>query len=206
MKKFNEDRINESKRMAIAIHKNDTCFLTGETKMLHIEAVVNEIKKLILADDDLIIAGYLHDVLDYSNDPASKVLSSIQNKFGMRIANIILETSDGFKMSDISTPQARSLFDKKLATIVTPSGISDEAAIVTLAERVANLTSLYNQINKEGKKIFWNEFQDRTKMKEKDVRNYYESLYDVLSNRCIGNYRLRPLINQYDLYIEKIFY
>lgn len=202
---YNNDLINKSKDFAFNLHKNHTCIITGHTKEYHLKSVVTEIRNLNINNNALIVLAYLHDTLDYvSPESRESILSEIKNIFGEHMAQLVLETTDNFKIENISTPDGMKAFEKRIGIIKSPNGITDDAAIVILAEKVCNLTGMYEAIEK-GSDDYWEKMSKIYGLKKSNVKDYYEEVYDAISNRCYGNRRLRALINKYDALLYRIF-
>lgn len=202
---FNEEMIEKAKEYAYNLHKDDKCIVTDENKILHLESVVIKIKNLNLKNNILVILAYLHDALDYANkEEKAKILTDIQSNFGNYIAQLVLEVSDNFRIEDISTPEGMTAFSARRIQIKSPSGISDYAAKVILAEKVCNLKGMLDAIEKSGN-TYWENFSASHHLKEEDVKEYYDLIYEVLSDRCYGDRRLRDMIDEYDYLSYQIF-
>lgn len=202
---YNDEMVLKAKEYAYNLHKNDKCIVTNENKILHLEAVVKKIKNLNLKNNILVILAYLHDSLDYANkNKKSKILTDIQKIFGNYIAQLVLEVSDNFKIEDISTEKGMANFEARRIQIESPSGISDYAAKIVLAEKVCNLSGMLDAIKKSGK-TYWENFSSSHHLKEEDVKEYYDLIYDVLSDRCYGDIRLRSMLDEYDDLSYQIF-
>jgi (p)ppGpp synthase/HD superfamily hydrolase len=210
MKMNYNEKVNlemEAQKLAYRIHEGKICFLSNEPKTYHLEAVVKKLKSLIMVSEDLIITGYLHDCLDYCDNLDKNWLkNNIKSTFGEHILNLIEEVSDNFKIEDICTPEGKNAFEKKLIIIKTPSNFSDDAATITLVEKVTNLEAIYREVEKKGTINYWIDFKEHYNLDKSAINNYYEKIYDALSDRCEINYRLTKLIDQFDYLIDKIFF
>lgn len=202
---YTAEIIEKAKNFAHELHKNDKCIVTSTDKIFHLDEVVHEIQKLNLNQNIVVILAYLHDSLDYANgEEKEKMLSTIQKLFGNYIAQLVLEVSDNFRIEDLSTPEGIVAFETRRIQIVSPTGISDYAAKVILAEKVCNLRAMLELIQKSGN-TYWEKFSLDYNLKKDNVKEYYELIYDVLSTRCYGDRRLRNLIDEYDYLVYKIF-
>ena len=202
---YTAEIIEKAKNFAHELHKNDKCIVTSTDKIFHLDEVVHEIQKLNLNQNIVVILAYLHDSLDYANgEEKEKILSTIQKLFGNYIAQLVLEVSDNFRIEDLSTPKGIVAFETRRIQIVSPTGISDYAAKVILAEKVCNLRAMLELIQKSGN-TYWEKFSLDYNLKKDNVKEYYELIYDVLSTRCYGDRRLRNLIDEYDYLVYKIF-
>lgn len=202
---YTAEIIEKAKNFAHELHKNDKCIVTSTDKIFHLDEVVHEIQKLNLNQNIVVILAYLHDSLDYANgEEKEKILSTIQKLFGNYIAQLVLEVSDNFRIENLSTPKGIVAFKTRRIQIVSPTGISDYAAKVILAEKVCNLRAMLELIQKSGN-TYWEKFSLDYNLKKDNVKEYYELIYDVLSTRCYGDRRLRNLIDEYDYLVYKIF-
>lgn len=203
---YNEALITKAKEFAFNLHQGHICIFTGIEKSQHLTDVVSTIKNLNMKNNMIVILAYLHDTLDYvPEDSRAKLLDDIKDLFSEHIAKLVVEVADFFKIEDISTPNGKSAFYRRMTQIKSPSGISDEAAMVILAEKVCNLIAMKDSIDKQGIDNYWENFSNIYNLKRDDVREYYEEIYSTLEFRCYENLRLRPLIDRYDDLIYRIF-
>ena len=203
---YNEALIAKAKEFAFELHKGHICIFTGIEKSKHLTDVVEKIKNLNMKNNIIIILAYLHDTLDYVPEVSrAKLLDEIKETFSEHIAKLVVEVADFFKIEDISTPNGKTAFYKRMIQIKSPTGISDESAMVILAEKVCNLLAMKDAIEKEGFDNYWENFSNTYHLNKNDVKEYYEEIYTALEFRCYGNWRLRPLIDKYDDLIYRIF-
>jgi len=203
---YTDEKIREAKEFAFSLHANDRCIITNVPKSVHLKEVVDGIKTLNLHKNHLLIVGYLHDSIDYvSADRKDYLINEIRERFGDFIVQLVLETSDFFRIEDISTEKGTAAFHERMLKIKTPSGISDDAAIVILVEKVCNLLAMKVTVDKNGN-AYWEDFYRTHNLKKDDVREYYEQIYNILEYRCYESFRLRSIIDKYDDLIYRIFY
>lgn len=203
---YNESLIKKAKEFAFNLHQSHNCIFTGIEKSQHLTDVVKQIKNLNMNNNIIIILAYLHDTLDYvPEDARAKLLDDIKETFSEHIAKLVVEVADFFKIEDISTPTGKAAFVRRMVQIKSPSGISDEAAMVILAEKVCNLLAMQESIEKKGFDYYWEDFSNTHHLNKDDVKEYYEEIYSVLQFRCYDNLRLRPLVDKYDDLIFRIF-
>jgi (p)ppGpp synthase/HD superfamily hydrolase len=84
-----------------------------------------------ITDEDILCAGILHDVQE--DCPITN--EDLEMLFGYRVANMVQECSD-----DKSLPKQ----ERKRLQIVHTKTISDDAKLIKLADKIANMQSLLN--------------------------------------------------------------
>lgn len=97
------------------------------------------------AEEDVVIAGLLHDAVeDCGGEP---VAEQIRKSFVDLVANIVLACSD----STTSDPEAKiSWLERKRAHIAEITHMSPDAALVTAADKLHNLTTLNRDLQRDG--------------------------------------------------------
>lgn len=203
---YSKELVTKAKKFAFNLHRSDRCIVSNQTKIEHLEAVATRVKQLHKNENLLLILAYLHDALDYCEQITKpRLIKSLKNDFGEYIYKVLVEISDNFKLEDISTPLGNEAFIRRCIEIKSPEGISNEAAIIILAEKVCNLEAMYEEIKKKGKKNYWENLKLSHNLNKSDVKEFYELIYDTLSIRCYGDSRLRPMIDFYDDLIFRNF-
>lgn len=194
--------MEKAKLLAMNVHNAQVCYLSNEPKIYHIEDVVNKLSSIVMIDNEVLLAGYLHDVLDYSETETESLKKEIKETFGIRVLHLVEETTDNFRTSELFTSEGKKAFEERKNVLRDP-GFSTDAAIITMVERISNLEAMEREIEKYGIN-YWNNFENNNT--EAVIKEYYEDIYDILADRCIGVYRLRKLIDRYDYLLYKIFF
>ena len=151
------NKVEEAILFATESHKGQVRKLTKVPYILHpleVSAIIHN----ITADEEIIIAGLLHDTIeDCGVDP--KV---IREKFGKRVAALVqCETEDKYSHLDPKdTWQIRK--EESLLILQTTKDIG--VKILWLADKLANLRSFYRSFLKEGDNI-WNYLNQKDKRK-----------------------------------------
>ena len=131
---------------------------------------VASITSCMTSDDNVIIAAFLHDTIEDTD----YTIDELKNDFNEDILELVLlETED--KMinapKDMSWKLRKSEFIDRLG-----KSKNERAYIIVLADKLANLRSLYREYSVLGDKAF-NMFN----MKDKnEQRWYYESVLEIL--------------------------
>lgn len=114
------------------------------------------------ADDNLLIAGVLHDIVE--DTPAT--LEEICDRFGNDVASLV-----AFHTED----KSRSWTERKSAAIASLSGAGDREMMLILADKVSNLRSSISDYREIGEQ-FWDKFNAR-----REQQNwYYMKMFDAL--------------------------
>ena len=122
-------------------------------------------------DEDVIIAGLLHDVLEDVKTYSSK---KMREDFGSRVTKIVEEVSE--KESGLLS-RRESWEERKKGYIKKLKRDSQEAMMVCAADKIQNLESLIEDYKKRGSKI-WSEF-DAPKDKK---MWFYSEVVKILKN------------------------
>lgn len=132
-----QEAINEASRL----HRDQ--IRKDNLKTPYISHVVGVMILLSAAthDEDVLIAGLLHDVLedtDYS-------FEELEEKFGKRVASIVLGVTEENKMNNVhmSWKEEKDHYLEKVRT-----GL-DESVMVSLADKTQNMRSLIEMIHNE---------------------------------------------------------
>jgi (p)ppGpp synthase/HD superfamily hydrolase len=151
------NRIEEAILFATDAHKGQTRKLTNIPYILH-PLEVSTIITNITSDEDVIIAGLLHDTVeDCGVDP--KV---IREKFGKRVAALVqCETEDKYShLNPSDTWQIRKEESLLILKITDDIGVK----ILWLGDKLANLRSFYRSYLKQGDDI-WLQLNQKDKKK-----------------------------------------
>lgn len=95
-------------------------------------------------DEDVLIAGLLHDALE---DVPDYTQERLQETFGERVLDIVLGVTEEFKLKG---EQAPSWKVEKLHYLETLKQSSNESILVSLADKIQNTRSYIELMNVEG--------------------------------------------------------
>ncbi len=133
------------------------------TKIAYIShpMIVGLILARISNDQDLIIAGILHDVIeDTEYDKAT-----LEEKFGKRVANLVEEVSEDDK--SLSYNKRKNRAAQKMISI------SDQAILIKAADVISNTTDLILRLEDKGSEafqIFNTDKRNKIKQTEKVIK------------------------------------
>ncbi len=118
-------------------------------------------------DEEVVAAGILHDVLE---DVEGYEHEDMERDFGKRVAKIVSEVSH---RKDASWREAREEYLE-----VLKRG-SEEAVMVSVADKIHNIASHIDGVEKYGNK-FWNSFSCSS---PKEHKWFYESVLEIATER-----------------------
>jgi (p)ppGpp synthase/HD superfamily hydrolase len=90
------DLIKEAKEFAAHCHRNQRWPYTGESYLVHLEAVARLVMSIPKATPEMVAAAWLHDVV---NDQEVH-LGEIRETFGDQVADLVEELTDPAKLED----------------------------------------------------------------------------------------------------------
>lgn len=163
------NKIEEAIVFATETHKGQVRKLTRIPYILHPLEVASIIQN-ITTDEDVIIAGLLHDTVeDCGLDP-----KIIKEKYGKRVAALVqCETEDKYSNLDPKETWMRRKEESLLILKITQDiGVK----ILWLADKLANLRSFYRSYLKMGDEI-WSYLNQKDKTKH---MWYYETVLDSM--------------------------
>ncbi|MBQ3221078.1 MAG: HD domain-containing protein [Clostridia bacterium] len=112
-------------------------------------------------EEDIIIAGILHDTLEDTDTEREEIVEA----FGARVAELVSHESED---------KSKSWEERKQATVDRLRVCPDSVAICALADKLSNLRSIYYDYQRVGEGV-WSRFM---RGKEK-VRWYYASVAEA---------------------------
>jgi (p)ppGpp synthase/HD superfamily hydrolase len=133
-------------------------------------------------DEDAIVAGLLHDVLE---DVPEYTKEDLKNDFGERVCKIVQEVSEDKDPKDSREKEKISWQERKEKYIANLKTDSQEALLVSCADKIHNLQAMLAAYKNQGEEL-WKNFNAP---KEK-ISWYYgevlEVMKDKLKNEIVG--------------------
>ena len=133
-------------------------------------------------DEDVIVAGLLHDVLE---DVPEYTKEDLKNDFGKRVCKIVQEVSEDKDPNDSQEKEKISWQERKEKYIANLKTDSQEALLVSCADKIHNLQAMLAAYKNQGE-MLWKNFNAP---KEK-ISWYYgevlEVMKDKLKNEIVG--------------------
>ena len=190
---FLTDRFVSALQFAHDVHRSQIRKDTTIPYVSHLLSVAG----LVLesgGDEDLAIAGLLHDAVEDAEEISGEEMSDrIRSKFGDRVANIVDGCSDAKSSPGGSKPPWRS---RKEAYIKHLRSASDDVLRVSIADKVHNARSIATDQDRLGAEL-WTRFSSSNE----ESRWYYTSLRDIYKERISDSY----LIKELDIAIARIW-
>lgn len=190
---FLTDRFVSALQFAHDVHRSQIRKDTTIPYVSHLLSVAG----LVLesgGDEDLAIAGLLHDAVEDAEEISGEEMSDrIRSKFGDRVANIVDGCSDAKSSPGGSKPPWKS---RKKAYIKHLSSASDDVLRVSIADKVHNARSIATDQDRFGA-VVWTRFTSTSE----ESRWYYTSLRDIYKERISDSY----LIKELDIAIARIW-
>jgi (p)ppGpp synthase/HD superfamily hydrolase len=147
------ERVNKAMRIAATAHAGQIRKADGTPYIAHPFAVA-----WLLAehdcDEDIVIAGLLHDVLE---DTAGYGSAEIARDFGQGVLGIVQEVSEDKDASMTQTEERRTWEDRKRAYVAHVHVASEDALCVSAADKIHNLESMMFQYRVLGAAL-WDKF------------------------------------------------
>lgn len=169
----------------------------------HLFDVYNILKENNIIDEEILISGLLHDIIEDTNYQIEDLLS----EFGTNICNYVLECSD-----NKSIPK----FERKLLQVAKVNFLKDESRLIKIADKISNLKSIlytpptnWSQDRVFGYIAWTNKFINnidiRNKLEENLIKQY-QIVYNEILNYYSYNQDLEDLIYyNYIKYLKENF-
>ena len=133
-------------------------------------------------DEDVIVAGLLHDVLE---DVPEYTKEDLRNDFGERVCKIVQEVSEDKDPNDSQEKEKISWQERKERYIANLKTDSQEALLVSCADKIHNLKAMLAAYKNQDEEL-WKNFNA-----PKDKISWYygevlEIMKDKLRNEIVG--------------------
>lgn len=168
-------RLQEAINEAARLHRNQ--LRKDALKTPYITHLVGVMILLSSAthDEDILIAGLMHDALEDVPDYAPEML---QEKFGMRVKDIVMGVTEESKLHDTPHGSWKEVKDSYLENLKTAP---EESVMVSLADKIQNTRSLIEMIQlSKGEELarFGSTHEDRVWFNEEVLKIGEERLGD----------------------------
>ena len=156
--------------IAVNYHKNDTRKGTKIPYLVHLFNV-SKILAEIGAEDEVIAAGLLHDIVE----DTTVTIGQIKTEFGKRVADIVASCTEKYKLEKSDFNAAETWQERKEHTVneIVPHATADQLLVI-LADKLDNIRSIQMDYEKLKDKL-WERF-NAGKYRQ---RWYYKSLADA---------------------------
>jgi (p)ppGpp synthase/HD superfamily hydrolase len=149
--------------------------------------IVGLILARISQNEDVVVAGILHDTVEDSINTKKVTIGMIKKRFGANVAKIV----------DDLTEKARTLpwMEHKRESIKKMRGFSHDSLMVKAADVIANCTELIADFRKEGE----NTFRRFNVPKEDLIQHYVETIEEI-----VRLWPAHPLRSDLDYHLSEI--
>jgi (p)ppGpp synthase/HD superfamily hydrolase len=138
-------------------------------------------------EEELVIAGFLHDIVEDTDVN----LEGIRELFGDSIAELVQAVSEPDKSAPWETRKQHTLSSLETAT--------QEVLLLSLADKLDNIRSIYNDLQREGEGL-WQRFN-----RNKEAQAwYYHGLDAVLTRKLKGDVGKR-MLREFHEFVEQVF-
>ena len=182
-------KIKEAIHVAIRVHELDQKQKRKGKDIPYIihPLIVGLILSRISRDEDLIVAGLLHDTIEDSVDSKKVTVTTLRKRFGADVASIVDDVTErGYNLTWVER--------KKLTVKKIPS-LPHRSLLVKAADVIANCTELIADFRKEGDYTF----RRFNVPKDLLIEHYVEIIENIIKS-WPGN----PLRNDLDYHLSEI--
>lgn len=176
----------KAKLFAIRAHMGQVRKSEPDKPMIMHPIGVGELLKTFGYDDNVVAAGYLHDVVE----DTKYSIKDIEKEFGKDIATLVMGASE----SDKSLPWE----ERKKHTIEETKNLSLRNKVVICADKINNLEDLFLKFEKSGERDF-----SAFKRAEEQQKWYYTSIYESL---VVREDKDLPIFVRLKDILDKVFY
>lgn len=184
------EQINKVNYYIFYAHLNQSCYLTKKSKLRHAQ----DVGKILYDYEfpaDIVIAGYLHDVIECTGE---NKIEEITRLFGKNISNLVLQVTE-------STNDCNSFANwlgqkiNHIESLKNPALYDEASCYITLAEKLAILQDLSMDST----------LLDSLSLYQKcELKAYFNDAYEILSLRCENTFS-EKLFRKYDKLLENVF-
>jgi (p)ppGpp synthase/HD superfamily hydrolase len=146
-------------------------------------------------DENVIVAGLLHDLLE---DVESYSYQNLKNDFGQKIADIILGISEENDF-DNGESEKETWKKRKLGYLKNLEKQNQESLLICAADKIHNLKSM-SRIYQEQKRGMWRDFNAPL---EKQIW-YYQAVIEILEIKLRNRQILKKLKREFDFFKKNI--
>lgn len=198
-------RINDAVRLASRLHRNQVRKDSERTPYIsHLVSVAMLIGD-ITSDEDIIIAGLMHDSLE---DVPGYMYEKLIEDCGARVAEIVKHTTEPLDANKAPEDQLPWLTRQEVYLENLKSG-SKESALVSVCDKIHNIESLFSDLEKEG----W-DFLKRFQSSLQNKLWFYEQVHLVVKEKLGEDHiyvkrlsnsikSLREILKDYEENIQK---
>lgn len=181
---------------AVTLHKDQ--YRKGNERkepfVLHVISV-GEILAQHTDDEEIIIAGILHDSIEDGREDGGRYApEKLKEEFGQRVHDIVMDVTEDMELK--VNPNSRATWkERKLRYIDHLHRASHEGLLVSCADKIHNLRSLYLSLAEDREDV-WGRFN----APKEEIKWYYGAILDYLRARLDG-----AMIEDYEEIFKRIW-
>ena len=182
-------KFEEAVMCAIKYHQGQKRKINNAPFIIHPMEVATIIST-ITTDEDVMIAGVLHDIVeDTGVNP-----KEIQEKFGKKVYDLVMSETENKKKE---LPAGSTWMERKESSLELLKNTNDlNVKILWLSDKLSNIRSLYTEYLKMGEDI-WMCFHQHDK---KMHGWYYKTILEYVSDL-----KNTPAYEEYELLVKRVF-
>ncbi|UCE14570.1 MAG: HD domain-containing protein [Candidatus Heimdallarchaeota archaeon] len=161
----NESKVTKAFEFAYLKHKGGTRKTSGVPYIVHPMTVAIILMKNFV-NEDLVIAGLLHDVVE----DTGVTFSELQKNFGIQVTRLVKAVTEPTELKKVSDPR-KTWKQRKQHTIDLLKSAEQDVRILSCADKLSNIRDLKADHAKVGEDI-WGKFN----APKKEQEWYYRSL------------------------------
>lgn len=190
---YNNDRISAAFAIAARVHAQQVRTFTAIPYISHPMAVAAQVA-IWGGDENQFIAALLHDVLE---DGGAQYKTVIEKGFGDEVLELVMACSDA---APLPGEEKSPWQQRKTEYIEHLKMASDEALLVSAADKWHNLTCIFADAQKIGNEVFLRFVKDEPSLERKRTKTlwYYSSLIHVYYDRNL------PVAKEVDRVFQQI--
>ena len=167
-------KIQKAIKRASVLHLGQTRKGDGTPYILHPYSVAF-ILSHYTEDEDLVVAGLLHDVLE---DVDGYEREDLQKEFGERVARMVSDVTEDVSLKK-EKGEKESWIERKTKYLEHLSTVSSDSAMLSCADKIHNLSSMIEGYREQGDKLF----KKFNAPKEKRLW-YYEEVLKIVKGKA----------------------
>ena len=183
-------RFDDALLWASNIHAGQFRKGTTTPYISHLLAVASIVME-ITDDEELAIAALLHDAPEDRGGRAT--LKKINLQFGEKVKKLVEECSDTLEFPKPDSAERKTRYIQNLPNI------SEDARMISLADKLHNARSIYIDYKLKGEQ-FWESFN----VSKNESINYYRELCDTYTKIGFQNKKAKLFLEELDRMVEEI--
>ncbi len=186
-------RLDEALKLSAMLHQGQVRKDKERTPYSMHPVAVMTIVANYTADEDVLVAALLHDVLEDVKLPYKEKEEMIQVRFGEKVLDIVRGVSED-KDPMLDSDEKVGWKERKQKYIDTLSRASEESVLVSAADKIHNLMSMSSSLKSEGES-FWKRFNSPSDEK----LWFYEAVLAVVKQKTQS-----PIAKELEEKIEEV--